>query len=204
MLIPQNMFTVSGDTYTATTGLNSLYIGGTGLFVAILVGRLSAFMYVKLSARGLGIKMPDSVPANVKESLSPSIISLIILTTFFIVRVGFSFTPFSNAFTIIFSLLHSPLQSFTSSNIAMIFVFTLANVMCFFGVHPNVIYGLILPIFTANIGANAAAFINGEALPFFAVSFMYQTIGQGFGGQGGIIGFAISSFTAKSKRYKQL
>ncbi|EFF61917.1 PTS system, lactose/cellobiose family IIC component [Enterococcus faecium PC4.1] len=53
----------------------SQYTGGTGLFVAIIVGYFTAVLYGFLIRKNLTIKMPDTVPSNVSESLSPAILS---------------------------------------------------------------------------------------------------------------------------------
>ncbi|RDX02151.1 PTS sugar transporter subunit IIC [Listeria kieliensis] len=181
-----------------------LYTGGSGLFVAILVGYAVGLLYSYLIKKNITIKMPDSVPTNVSESLSPAILSGIILVIFFIVRVLFSYTPFENIFAFITMLVQAPLQHLTASPIAIILIFTIANLLWFFGIHPNMVYGVVMPTLTANMTANMVAFQHHQELPYLAMAVVSYVCGNGFGGQGATYGLVISMFRAKSARYKQL
>lgn len=200
LLMPQTV----ESTNSTITAYQDLYTGGTGLFTAIIVGWVSASIYIALSKRNFTIKLPASVPSNVSESLGPSLISMVILSMWFVVRLGFSFTPFGSVFMLIFGILQQPLQALTSNPLSVIIIFTIANLMWFFGIHPNVIYGLVMPMMVGSNAANIAAYQKGEALPFLFMSIVMVAVGNGFGGQGGTYGFILSSLTAKSERYKSL
>ncbi|EUJ30744.1 PTS system iic component [Listeria floridensis FSL S10-1187] len=189
---------------TNIEAFQTLYTGGSGLFVAILVGYIVGLLYCFLVKKNITIKMPDSVPKNVSESLSPAILSGIILAIFFIVRVLFSYTPFESIFTFISTLVQLPLQNLTASPIAIILIFTIANLLWFFGIHPNMVYGVVMPMLTANMTANMVAFQHHQELPYLAMAIVSYVCGNGFGGQGATYGLAISMFRAKSARYKQL
>lgn len=182
----------------------TFFTGGTGLMVAIFVGWLVGYLFVLLNRKNLTIKMPDSVPTNVAESLSPAILSGLIFIIFFLIRVAFAFTPFNSIFYFIFGIIQQPLQTLTSSPIAIIVIFTVANMLWFFGIHPNMVYGVVMPMLLANGTANMNAFKNGEPLPFLLMTVIAQVCGNGFGGQGGTYGLVIAMFTAKSDRYKSL
>ncbi|MGO2266801.1 PTS sugar transporter subunit IIC [Vagococcus salmoninarum] len=183
---------------------DTFFTGGTGLMVAIFVGWLTAWLFVFLNKKNLTVKMPDTVPTNVAESLSPSILSGVIFIVFFLIRLAFAFTPFGSIFYFIFGLIQQPLQALTSSPIAIIIIFTLANLLWFFGIHPNMVYGVVMPILMANGVANMNAFRNGEPLPFLLMGVIALVCGNGFGGQGSTYGLVIAMFTAKSERYKSL
>lgn len=182
----------------------TFFTGGTGLMVAILVGWLTAVLFVFLTKKNLVIRMPESVPTNVAESLSPTIISGIIFITFFIIRLLFAATPFDSIFYFIYGLIQAPLQALTSSPFAIIIIFTSANLLWFFGIHPNMVYGVVMPMIMANGVANMNAASAGKPLPFLLMAVIAQVCGNGFGGQGSTYGLVISMFTAKSDRYKQL
>lgn len=183
---------------------DTFFTGGTGLMVAIFVGWLTAWLFVFLNKKNLTVKMPDTVPTNVAESLSPSILSGVIFIVFFLIRLAFAFTPFGSIFYFIFVLIQQPLQALTSSPVAIIIIFTLANLLWFFGIHPNMVYGVVMPMLMANGVANMNAFRNGEPLPFLLMGVIALVCGNGFGGQGGTYGLVIAMFTAKSERYKSL
>lgn len=189
---------------TNTEAFQTLYTGGTGLLVAILVGYIVARLYVFFNQKNFVVKMPDSVPPNVAESLSPSFLSGAIFIFFFLVRVGFSFTPFGSIFSFVFSMIQAPLQALTGAPITIILIFTIANMLWFFGIHPNMVYGVVSPMLLANGMANMNAYREGLPLPFLLASVIAYVCGNSFGGQGSTYGLVVSMFTAKSQRYKQL
>lgn len=196
------------------TGSNTLqafsinYTGGTGLIVAIMVAWFVALLYVLFNKKNLVVKLPDSVPPNVAESLSPSILSGIIFAIIFIIRLLFRFAPFfnqyGNIFAFISTLIQTPLQNFMSSPISLIVIFMLANLLWFFGIHPNMIYGVIMPIMAANNLANQNAYVAGETLPFLLMTVLGLALGNAFGGQGSTYGLVIAMTRARSARYKEL
>lgn len=197
----------SQEIVTGTTNVEAfqtLYTGGTGLLVAIIVGYIVARLYVFLNKKNLVVKMPDSVPPNVAESLSPSLLAGAIFIFFFIIRLLFSFTPFGSVFAFVFGSIQAPLQALTGSPITIIIIFTIANMLWFFGIHPNMVYGVVMPMLLANSVANMNAFREGQPLPFLLATVIAQVCGNGFGGQGSTYGLVIAMFTAKSERYKQL
>ncbi len=200
LLMPQAVEGVSGNVEAFST----LYTGGTGLFSAIVVAWVSTAIYVALAKRNFTIKLPESVPSNVAESLGPSLISMVILTMWFVVRVLLALSPFGNIFMVIFGILQQPLQAIGSSPISVLVIFTIANLLWFFGIHPNVVYGLVMPMMVANQTANIQAFQAGEPLPYYLMVIILVACGNGFGGQGGTYGFVLSSLTAKSEQYKTL
>ncbi|WP_459594175.1 PTS transporter subunit EIIC [Dickeya ananatis] len=46
------------------------WLGGTGIFTAIVVSLLSTWIYIFLKRQGFTIKMPESVPPVVSSSFS--------------------------------------------------------------------------------------------------------------------------------------
>lgn len=182
----------------------SVYTGGTGLFVAIFVGFFVGVLYCYLIKKNITIKMPATVPSNVAESLSPAILSGIILLIFFAIRLLFAFTPFENVFRFVGGLVQLPLQKVAASPIAIILIFTLANVLWFFGIHPNMVYGAVMPTITANMLANMTAYQQHKPLPYLTMAVLTFVCGNAFGGQGSTYGLVISMFSAKSARYKKL
>lgn len=179
------------------------FTGGMAIFTAIIVASITSFLFVKMNEKGLGIKLPESVPSNVSASLSPSIIATIIFVMWFIIRVGFSYTPFHSLQNIV-GIFTLPLQNFVTNPFTMIIFFMIANMLWFFGIHPNMLYGLIFPMMLAILPENIEAFNAGRPIPHLLLIVVYLGSGNAFGGQGGTYGFLISSFTAKSERYKSL
>lgn len=179
-------------------------LGGPGLIVAIIVGFFVAVLYHALKKRNLVIKLPDSVPPNVSESLAPTFIAGIIYGLMLIIRIGMSYTPFDNVFNLIFGLLQAPLQGLTASPISIIVIYTLANLFWFFGIHPSVVYSVVTPVLLANFYENINAYNNGQPVPYLMMAIVYIFTSNAFGGQGATYGLIFSMFRAKSARYKQL
>ncbi|SNU89061.1 PTS system cellobiose-specific transporter subunit IIC [Streptococcus merionis] len=190
------------------TAFGTNYTGATGIIVAILVGWLIGLLYVFLNKKNIVIKLPASVPPNVSESLRPSILSGIILVGFVLIRIVFTFAPvlseFGNIFAFIGGLVQAPLQGILSNPFSLIIISTITNVFWFFGIHPNMVYGVIMPMMLANGIENQNAFLSGTALPFLTFAVVGFTLGNGFGGQGTTLGLVASMSCAQSQRYKQL
>ncbi len=194
--------TVTGMNYVES--FQTAQTGGPGLIVAILVGYVTAILYLFLKRKNLVIKLPASVPPNVSESLAPTFISGGILFFFLVVRIVFAYTPFDNIFNLLYTLLQAPLEALTASPISIILVYSLANLFWFFGIHPNVVYGVVTPMLMANFNANTNAFINGESVPFLMMAVVYTFTSNAYGGQGATYGLIFSMARAKSARYKEL
>ncbi|QIK68915.1 PTS sugar transporter subunit IIC [Erysipelothrix sp. HDW6C] len=196
---------IDAGVFTGTSGFTDFFTSGTGIFVALIVASITAILFVKLNERNFTIKLPESVPANVSESLSPSLIAGVIFIIFFAVRVGLSYTPFGNMFHLVFGLIQQPLQGFAATAPAMIIMFTICNLCWFFGIHPNMIYAIMMPLLAGIRPEMIAAFQDGvNPMPYIAVTIVGMAAGNAFGGQGGTYGWVVSSFTAKSEQYKSL
>lgn len=170
---------------TQVTAFGTNYLGSSGMVVAILVGWVVGMLYVFLNKKNIVIKLPDSVPPNVAASLQPSLIAGIILVLMTLIRGAFSYTAFGNIFDCVTKLVQAPLQTFTASPISIVAIYTLANVLWFFGIHPNMVYGIVMPIIIANGIVNQNAFKAGQPMPYVTMSML-------------------SMFKAKSDRYKQM
>lgn len=189
---------------TQMTAFSTNYLGASGIVVAIIVGWVVSALYVWLNKKNLVVKLPASVPPNVAASLRPSFISGIILILMAVIRGLFSYTSFGNIFELITTIVQTPLQHFVASPISLIVIYTIANVLWFFGIHPNMVYGVITPILTASGIMNMDAFKAGKEMPYLVMAIVAICLGNGFGGQGTTIGLVISMARAKSQRYKQL
>ena len=189
---------------TQVTAFGTNYLGSSGMVVAILVGWVVGMLYVFLNKKNIVIKLPDSVPPNVSASLQPSLIAGIILVLMTLIRGAFSYTAFGNIFDCVTKLVQTPLQTFTASPISIIAIYTLANILWFFGIHPNMVYGIVMPIIIANGIVNQNAFKAGQPMPYVTMAMLSVILNSAFGGQGATIGLIISMFRAKSDRYKQM
>lgn len=178
------------------------YLGGNGILVGLTMALLVGHLYAWLNERGVKFKLPDSVPPNVSESLSPVFIAMIIVTVAFGIRVLFGYTPYGNFFDFISQTIGGWLLNVGLSLPSMFFVGFLANLLWFFGVHPNTINGPFAPLATTVVLANIADFQAGVELRYLTITLVVAC--SGFGGGGNTLGLCLDMFTAKSKRYKQM
>lgn len=221
MLIPQqfSLYTITEpiseypaqatvDSVATLNAFSTDYIGASGILVAMLIGYIVARLYIFLNEKHFVVKLPESVPTNVAESLSPTFIAGVIMIVIFLIRLMFKYLPFigkyGNIFAFITGVIQTPLQNIVGSPISLILILSLANLFWYFGIHPQVVYSVITPIVMANSIANMTAYTSGQKLPYLLFSIVGLACGTGFGGQGATIGLVISMATAKSQRYKEM
>lgn len=143
ILMPQTI----GEGDNAVTGFLSTYLGSSGLFVALLIAISVSALYLKLSKNNkLKIKLPESVPPMVAQSIEPLFIGLIIYLIIASCRMVFALTSFENIFNFINQIVAAPMMSIGGSVPSIIFIFTVMNVLFFFGIHPSPLIALMDPI----------------------------------------------------------
>lgn len=179
-------------------------IGAQGIFLAIIVGILSARFYVFLIDSGFKITMPDSVPPNVTkmfESLIPGGITFLL---FLGIRYGMAQTPFGTAQNLIYGILQYPLTA-VGGGVAGVVVFLIAaNLLWIFGIHGAMVaYIGMSPIIQLMMAENLGAFAQGIPAPHpeWAI-FMFVMLG----GSGATLALNLLMVSpiAKSEQYKTL
>lgn len=198
IIMPQSVEGANG----AITALDLNYLGGNGILVGLFIALIVGHLYVWLCEKGISFKLPDSVPPNVSESLSPVFIAMIIVAVAFGIRVGFGYTPYGDAFNFFSQTIGGWMIKFGLSVPTVFLIYFLANFLWFFGIHPNTIYGPFTSLVTLAMLQNIADFQAGVPLTYLSISLVSAF--AGFGGNGNTLGLCISMFTAKSKRYKQM
>lgn len=201
ILVPQIPMEVAAEGFV--TVITTASIGSEGIFVGMIVAICITRLYSYLIKKDfLRIKLPESVPPMVTDSLSPTFVAMIIFVIAFIVKVAFSFTSFGDAMTAINTVITTPITTVGVTPISVVLIFTFANLLWFFGIHPsaiiNIFYAIAAPVFVTNVGA----FLAGQPLPHFEVMFMLSIIMVG--GTGNTLGLAINMLFAKSERFKAL
>lgn len=178
------------------------WLGGTGIFTAIIVSLVATRIYIYLKQKGVTIKMPESVPPVVASSFSSLIPGFAAVIFFTIVSSVFAATSFGTIHQFVYTFLQIPLQGVGGNIVSIVILWTFAQLLWFFGIHGSlVIYSVVLPIFTAMDAAQMAAYAAGEALPNITGRAFVSTYTM----SGSAIGFALLMlFVAKSKQYKTL
>lgn len=201
VLQPQNI-TVGNQVIAALSQSN---LGSNGIFVGMIVSVVIGMSYSALMKKNIRIKLPDSVPPNVSESLSPTFVAMIIFVGVFAVRYLAGLTPHGDVFALVADLVSKPVMAFGANPWSMILFHLFMNLCWFFGVHPAPILSVYLPVIMAANTSNIEAYMAGTPsaeLPFLTFSLIY-----GFcyvGGTGSTLSLALAMFKAKSERYKAL
>lgn len=185
-------------------GLSANYLGNAGILIAILIGLLISHIYVRLvRSKKLTVKLPDSVPTMVTSSLEPVFIGMVIYLIVFIIRMLASLTPFENIFDLLNTVITLPLVNIGGSVPSILLIYTLANLLFFFGIHSSVLLSAMLPILM-NMGIqNYNAFQAGHKMPYMAQMFVAGKVNLDGAGSTLALLLCILFFT-KSQRYKSL
>lgn len=176
----------------AGAGVPVAFLGSKGLFIAIVIGLLTAVIFQWFVNRNIVIKLPDSVPPAVAKSFSAIIPGFVILTLAFIVAFAVEMSSFENIHLLLAEILAGPL-GFIGGTVfgAMITVF-LNSLFWFMGIHGGNIVGSVTgPIFLANTDANRLALQAGEKLPEIFTNQFFDMFVY-IGGGGAVIGLVIA------------
>lgn len=172
MIVGISSFIIVTPLQMAVEGLESLvtgiipmtWLGGQGLFVAMLVGFLSAFIFNSWMKSKLTIKLPDSVPPMVTEPFKILVPAFVTFIAFATISYGISFTSYGDLHTFFFNVLQTPLMSLGTSLPASILIVVFIQLLWFMGLHGQNIAGAVMsPIWQAAMLSNLAAVQNGQA-----------------------------------------
>lgn len=177
------------------------WLGAQGIFTAFIVAFITARLFVLITAKGLVIKMPDSVPEFISKSFSSLVPGIILLTMFSIISAIFSNSSYGSVHGLIYKFLQAPLTSLGSGIGSVLIVVVLAQFLWFLGLHGHAItLGVVAPIWSAMDAQQLAAFSSGQSLPNITGMAFFWTYSAG-----NLLPFAIMlAFMAKSARYKTL
>lgn len=198
IIIPQTVAGAEGD----VTAFNVTYLSGTGILVALILALIVGHLFHFLSSKGLKFSMPDGVPPMVSESFEPIFISMIIVALAFFIRVGFGYTPFNNFLSFFDQTIGAFIIKIGLSLPTIFLLYFVANLLWFFGIHPNTVYSAFVPLQMTLIMTNMADLQAGRPLTYLTITLV--SMFASFGGNGNTIGLCLSMFTAKSERYKKM
>lgn len=204
MLMPQTISTTviqHGKAVTQTIGALKLdYLGGQGIFIGMIVALIITRLYAFLSSKKLIVKLPDSVPAMVTESLAPVFVVTIIFVLIFGLRVLFGLTASGSIFKFFVDVVAAPLDSLATSPISIIIIMELLSVLWFFGIHNAVLQGPVSVITMTMIVSNITAYQHGKPLPYLVPSVVYAGIAAS-GFMGAIV---FTMIRGKSAKFREL
>lgn len=179
------------------------YLGGQGLFVAIILGILTTEAMRFLIKKGVTFEMPDGVPPYVMRTFRVIIPFMIILPIVWLI----AWAVWSNfGITIPQAVLDifSPLVAVSNSYLATLGMILLMLVLWSMGIHGmNVVSSVVYPFWMSNLADNAEAVNQGtEATGIVTEPFFHMF--THLGGSGATIGLAVFLLFAASKQLKQV
>ena len=193
-----------GNLETSQWGAISVaYAGATGLFAAMLIGLLSAEVYIFFMKKKVIIKMPDSVPPAVNKafaSMIPGIVAIYVSAF-----IGYLATLLTGQALndLISTHIQQPLMGLSQGWFSVVLLSFLVQLLWFFGLHGHnvlgpVLDGIYLPALLENTAAYEAS-KDVSQLPYLWTRGSFDAFGQ-MGGSGVTIALIIAIFLFSKKQ----
>lgn len=192
----------TGYRVAAMESLTTSFLGGTGLFIAILVGLVTVKIYDLCVRKNIVIKMPEVVPPFLADSFSSMVPLFLSIVLWLVVSVG-TIALTNVTFPEIFIGLISKPLSYLTGFWGMIILGIICGLLWSLGIHGTMmVYVAIMPVLLDAVAKNAAAFQAGgvDALVYYPVS-LFGLVACA-GGTGNTIGAAIIGLKAKSEQIR--
>ncbi|MDU5106414.1 PTS sugar transporter subunit IIC [Clostridium sp.] len=162
------------------------YMGSKGLFVAMVLGIISALIFQWFIKHNIQIKLPDAVPPAVARSFSALIPGAAIITLWLVVFGVLDKMSIANIHDLLGKILGVPLGLIGNNIFGTIIVILLNSMFWFVGIHGgNVVNSILNPIWLMNSDANRLIFQADSAahLPnIITAQFMDNFVYMGGGG----------------------
>lgn len=192
------------DGKSTVTAMDTTYLGGQGLFVAIIIAIFSVRIMNLCVKKKIYIRMPDVVPAFLSDSfaaLVPMLFNIIVwhgLSTL----ISYLSAGAMNLPLLITYILSIPIAALNSVP-GMIVVFLFATLLWCFGIHGTMVaYISLMAVLVQDITMNAAAVAAGSEPKFYPVFLMAALACAG--GTGNTLGAVIIGLRCKSQQIRSI
>lgn len=143
------------------------YMGGSGLFTAMIFGFISVIIFSFLIRKNIIIRMPDSVPPAVSKAFAAIIPAAVALYTVGIIHYLFRQTAGVPLIDWISEAIQTPLMHLSQGYGAVFIIVLLVHVLWFFGLHgTNIMSPVLQTLYGTAMVENTNAFQSGENIPF--------------------------------------
>lgn len=185
-------------------GIGYSYLGSKGLFIAIIVGMITAEIFRLFIQKNIVIKMPSGVPQAVSRSFSALIPGTVILLFWGLVGLFVKIIGFESIFEMVVKFVSEPLTLISTGIVGTVIAVLFNSLFWIVGIHGGIVGSIMNPIWLTASDQNRIAFEQGLELPHIVTStFMDSFVWMG--GGGATIGLAICLVLfAKSKQNKML
>ena len=143
----------------------AMFMGGTGIFTALLTSIYSVELMRFLKAKNFTIRLPEQVPEKIAQSFELLVPVLVMIATLYplsLILQHFSGMLLPELIMEIFK----PLVAASDSLTAVLICVLVSHLLWFCGIHgAAIVTNLLQPFWLANIAANQMALEMGEILP---------------------------------------
>lgn len=141
------------------------FLGGTGIFTAILISLLVTELVYFLNRKNIFFRMPDQVPEKIRESFNLLIPAAIIILTIYSLNL-FVHHEFGVIIPGAIMAFFQPLISASDTLPAILLAVLLAYILLFSGIHgAAIVSGIMASFYLPNLGANQEALAARVELP---------------------------------------
>ncbi len=174
--------------------LQSVYLGATGLFTAMIFILILMELYCWIIKRNITIKMPDSVPPAVSKafvSVIPGVVVVYLSAIATIIITSAAGMPVNN---LISEVIQKPLMELSQGYPAVLLVTILTQILWFLGLHGmNVLAPIYESLWTVAQNTNISDVANGSEPTYLWVRASFDIYAM-VGGSGMTIGLIASMF----------
>lgn len=162
-IAPHNIEVVIDGAKEAVSGLPATATNSSGLFVGMIVAILSVEVFSKLiNMENLKVKMPDTVPTGIIDSLNALIPTAIIFLSSSVIGRVFYMSTGDYLTEFIYSIIQAPLEVVVQTPMGIIFLVVLAQLFWAVGIHGGLIVSPIRnPLLISALAANIEAYNSG-------------------------------------------
>lgn len=183
--------------------LPSAYLGGTGVFTAVILAIFVTELMRWLKVNNIGIPLPESVPQNIRQSFNLLIPAALIIVTVYLFNL-FLVSSFSVVLPQAIMNIFKPLVVASNTLPALLFAVLLAQLLWFCGIHgATIVGGIMSPFYLINLSANQAALETGLPLPNI-IAGDFWTYFITCGGSGATFGLVLLYLRSKSSHLRAI
>lgn len=179
------------------------YLGGQGLFVAILVAIVTAWIIKLFTQKGLVLEMPAGVPPYVTRTFRSLIPFFVTITLFWAIE-WVVWSNFNVTLPQLILDLFKPIVAVSDSYPAALAQIVLMMLLWSLGIHGmNVVSSVAYPFWMSQLAANAEAAVAGQALPGIVTEPFFHMFAH-IGGSGLTWPLVIMFLLSRSEQLKNI
>lgn len=178
------------------------WLGSKGMFIAMVIGIITANIFRFFVNKKILIKMPDGVPPEVIKSFEALIPGTVILSLALLLRIAMMNTEYGTIHDFVYKVLAMPLRALGTSFLGSLLTVFSISILWSVGINSgSMVNGFVRPFWLENQVENINALKEGLPLPHVVTEQFFDMIWMGGAGATLSLLLAIGLF-AKSKHIK--